>query len=110
MKVRYPTLMAMLMATVLGAYVGAPAFSADQSYSSPGAQAPAETQSPMAQPGEKAPASKPDVCARLDANHDGYITKKEFKQSKKPSKVFTTADITHRGKLNMEECSKALQG
>ena len=122
MKAPIPTAAAMLVAGILGAYAWAPAYSAvqdsGQTYSqpAPGAQAPGAespgTQTPAAaEPAEKImPQKKADVCARLDKNRDGYISSVEFKSSGKPHKLFKSADVGHRGKLNMEECNKALSG
>lgn len=117
MKAANITTMAMLVAGILGVYAWAPVYSASQdsgpSYteSAPGAQAPS-VQSPVgAAPAEIImPGKKPDACARLDKNQDGYISLSEFKASGKPIKLFKGADVGRRGKLNMEECNKALTG
>jgi hypothetical protein len=117
MKTPIPTAVAMLVAGMLGAYAWAPAYSAvqdsAQTYSqpAPGAQSPGTQTPAAAEPAEKImPQKKADVCARLDKNRDGYISSAEFKSSGKPHKLFKSADVGHRGKLNMEECNKALSG
>ncbi len=108
MKLATTTTAAILMAGVLA---WAPVYSATgdsgQTYSNPasGAQAPAAG----SQPSESMmPGKDSATCARLDKNSDGFITWPEFKASGKPNKVFKSADAEHHGKLNMEECSKAL--
>ncbi|HYP67382.1 MAG TPA: hypothetical protein VEP67_03920 [Thiobacillaceae bacterium] len=130
---------AMLVAGILGAYAWAPAYSASQdsgktytepaagtpppgtqypgAYTEPapgaqsGAQSPGAQSPAAAEPAEKImPGKSATVCARLDKNRDGYISLAEFRASGKPKKLFKSADVGHRGKLNMEECSKALSG
>jgi hypothetical protein len=122
MRAPNTTAIAVLAAGILGAYAWGSAYSASysaspdsgQSYTqpaAPSAQSPG-TQTPAAsEPAEKImPGKNSDTCARLDKNHDGFISKAEFKASGKPQKMFKSADVGHRGKLNMEECSKALSG
>jgi hypothetical protein len=113
MKARYsPPLTAALMAVFMGAFAGAPAYSAaTQSDSNPSAHTP-EKQSPTAEPstGMQSPTSQSKVCARLDTNHDGEISAKEFKASGKPQSLFKQADATHRGWLKADECARALKG
>jgi hypothetical protein len=113
MKVAITTTAAILMA---GAFAWAPVYSATgdsgQTYTAPatGAQAPA-VQPPAGgnQPSESMmPGKDSATCARLDKDSDGYITWPEFKASGQSNKVFKSADAEHRGKLNMEECGKAL--
>lgn len=126
------TTVTMMVAGFLGACAWAPVYSAyqdsGQTYTKPAAPppgtqyqgaytepAPAAAQAPSVQspvgaaPAEKImPEKKLEACARLDKNRDGYISMSEFKASGKPAKVFKGADVGHRGKLNMEQCNKAL--
>ena len=112
------TAMAILVVGLLGAYAWAPVYSADSgSYSqpAPGAQSGEQSQTAQtpaaAEPAEKImPGNNSDVCARLDKNQDGFISLAEFKASGKPAKLFKNADVAKRGKLNMEECNKAMSG
>lgn len=101
MNSTHTKLIAMAITGLLAIGAGIPAYSAGQYGSSPSAPAPA------AQPyGGADPMS--NSCTQLDTNHDGYISKKEFEKSGLPSKDFKVADATNRGKLNMEECTRAL--
>jgi hypothetical protein len=132
MKAIKTTTVTMMVAGFLGACAWAPVYSAyqasGQTYTKPAAPppgtqyqgaytepAPATAQAPSVQspvgaaPAEKImPEKKLQACARLDKDRDGYVSMSEFKASGKPAKVFKGADVGHRGKLNMEQCNKAL--
>ena len=50
-------------------------------------------------------------CKTADKNKDGYISKTEFKSLKKTAKLdFKAADTNKRGRLDMQDCVKALTG
>lgn len=50
-------------------------------------------------------------CKTADKNQDGYISRTEFKSLKKTAKLdFKAADTGKRGRLNMQDCAKALTG
>lgn len=113
---------ASLAALLLSAYAWGPSFAVSPGEKPYPSQAPAASQSqPMApaQGGasQSSEAQSPaqlmqqkiqDVCARTDKDLDGYISKSEFKDAKKSDKVFKTADADHDGRLNLQECEKAL--
>src|SRR5512143_2831709 len=104
MNVRYSPLVAALVAVLLGAYAGVPAFSATEQ-TGPAPNAPTtKMQAPDSGSADKImPAGKAAVCARLDANHDGHISKSEFRASGKSAKDFQLADVSHRGWLTLDQ-------
>lgn len=102
MNITHTKLIAMAITGFLATCAGMPAYSADQYGSSPGAPASA------AHPIHNGTDPMSNSCTQLDTNHDGYISKKEFMASGMSSKDFKLADATNRGKLNMEECTRAL--
>jgi hypothetical protein len=102
MHITHTKPIAMAIAGFLATCAGVPAYSADQYGSSPSAPASA------AQPTHSGADPMSNSCTQLDANHDGYISKKEFMASGMSSKEFKVADAANRGKLNMEECTRAL--
>jgi EF hand len=108
-----------LFALVLGGFALAPGFAATSGQQTePQAQPPGQSSSPsgMSSQQQKSPAQLmqgkiQQVCQTADKNHDGYISKSEFKSLKKDAKIsFKTADVGHKGRLNMQECAKAVSG
>lgn len=113
---------ATLAALVLSAYAWGPSYAVDAGAQQYPGKEPAATQGqPMdsspggASQGAEAPTPAQlmerkiqDVCARTDKDLDGYISQSEFKDTKKSSKVFKTADADRDGRLNLQECEKAL--
>ena len=55
---------------------------------------------------DAAPQKSPDF-ARLDRNHDGFLSRAEAKADKRVAKFFGKADMNHDGKLNEDEWLKA---
>jgi len=112
MKFSYSPLLTALLAVSVGALVSGPAYPASTQDNAASSPAPAQQQSNMADQTGKITSqdNKPDVCARLDRDHNGQISLKEFKASGKPSSVFKLADTKHRGWLDQEQCTKALKG
>jgi hypothetical protein len=51
-----------------------------------------------------------ETCLRLDKNHDGDVTRSEFKAAKLAGKAFTSADANHDRRLDIKECDQAPQG
>lgn len=51
----------------------------------------------------KATRSNDSEFAKLDRNHDGYISKSEAKRDRKLAKDFDSFDLNHDGKLNRAE-------
>lgn len=60
-------------------------------------------------PEQITPSKSQVVCARLDKDKDGYLSKNEFKGAKKTSDIFKTADANKDGRLDMKECEKTQQ-
>ena len=98
MNATHTKLIAMTIAGFLATCAGLPAYSADQ-YGTPAT---------TAQPANGGADPMSDSCAKLDTNHDGFISMKEFVKSGQPSQEFKVADASKRGKLSMEECARAL--
>ncbi len=55
---------------------------------------------------EPAPQKSSDF-ARLDKNHDGFLSREEARADKRVAKFFGKADMNHDGKLNEDEWLKA---
>lgn len=55
---------------------------------------------------EPAPQKSPDF-ARLDRNHDGFLSREEAKADPRAAKYFRKADMNHDGRLNEDEWLKA---
>lgn len=119
MKFSQSTLWAALMTAFLGVTLGVPAYAASDQYGDqPGTMQDSTTQQPAEQPAQPEPnmgggteqnmQKSKSVCARLDTNHDGYISRSEFKASGQTKSTFSAADTTHRGKLTVAECDEAL--
>ena len=112
MKIRHTPLLAALTVALLGAYAATPAFSAtyhDDAVTDTPSQQTQSRAKPA--PGEDSmPPSGAAMCIRLDANHDGRISKSEFMASGKSAKDFAKADVAHRGWLTPDQCSRALKG
>jgi hypothetical protein len=79
----------------------------------PPSQESATPTSPMPATGSATEQIMPDkakqACARLDKDHSGYLTTKEFKGIKQPLADFKSADLNHDGRLDMQECAKVLK-
>ena len=55
---------------------------------------------------DAAPQKSPDF-AKLDKNHDGFLSREEAKADKRVAKFFGKADMNRDGKLNEDEWLKA---
>ncbi len=113
--------LAPLVAVVLGGFALAPSFA-----ETPGQQAGPQGMQPKAESSAQPPQSgTPEqkgnspaqliqdkiqqACQRADKNHDGYISKSEYKALQKVAKIdFKKADSNHKGRLDMAACAKAL--
>lgn len=49
-----------------------------------------------------------EVCARADENRDGTISRREFPDLQRPAPVFRMADANGDGRLDRQECERAL--
>lgn len=56
---------------------------------------------------QDAPPQKSPDFAKLDKNHDGFLSREEAKADKRAAKFFGKADMNHDGKLNEDEWLKA---
>lgn len=98
MNIRHTKLIALTIAGFLATCAGLPAYSADQ-YGAP---------ADMARPANGRADPISDGCAKLDTNHDGFVSMKEFVKSGRPIQEFKIADASKSGKLSMAECTRAL--
>jgi hypothetical protein len=103
MKVKQASISGVLAALLLGAYAWAPVIAAtpEQSGQAAGKE----------QPIAESPAPKGgDVCTRLDANKDGYISESEWKGLDKlqPGKKHESfKSVAKNGQLDLKACEKA---
>ncbi|MFI4922469.1 MAG: BON domain-containing protein, partial [Burkholderiales bacterium] len=55
----------------------------------------------------KANANIEAAFKKYDANHDGYLSKKELKERRDLLRIFSDADTNHDGKLDLDEYTAA---